>query len=64
MKTLKAIRAKIKPEPAREPLSPPPKRDARPRPVRQRGGAAALSDAAPDGQRASTVRPGEISLAD
>jgi hypothetical protein len=63
MKTLKAIRAKIRPGPAREPLSPPPKRYARPRPVRQRGGAA-LSDAAPDGQRASTVRPGEISLAD
>jgi hypothetical protein len=31
MKTLKAIRAKIKPEPVREPLRPPPKQYAPPR---------------------------------
>jgi hypothetical protein len=31
IKTLRAIRAKIKPEPAREPLPPPPKQYAPPR---------------------------------
>jgi hypothetical protein len=31
IKTLKAIRAKIRPDPAREPLPPPPKRSAPPR---------------------------------
>ena len=31
IKTLKAIRAKIRPEPVREPLSPPPKQYAPPR---------------------------------
>jgi hypothetical protein len=31
IRTLKAIRAKIRPEPAREPLPPPPKRYAPPR---------------------------------
>jgi hypothetical protein len=40
IKTLKAIRAKIRPEPAREPLPPPPKRYAPPRATRgrRRGG--------------------------
>ena len=41
VKTLKAIRAKIRPEPAREPLPPPPKQYAPPRASaakRRRGG--------------------------
>jgi len=41
IKTLKAIRAKIRPEPAREPLPPPPKQYAPPRATvkqRRRGG--------------------------
>ena len=40
IKTLKAIRAKIRPEPVREPLPPPPKRYAPPRTARgrRRGG--------------------------
>jgi hypothetical protein len=41
IRTLKAIRAKIRPEPAREPLPPPPKQYAPPRasaPKRRRGG--------------------------
>ena len=40
IRTLKAIRAKIRPEPAREPLPPPPKRYAPPRAnaARRRGG--------------------------
>jgi hypothetical protein len=36
IRTLKAIRAKIRPEPAREPLPPPPKRYAPPRATRGR----------------------------
>ena len=36
IKTLKAIRAKIRPEPAREPLPPPPKQYAPPRATRWR----------------------------
>jgi hypothetical protein len=40
IKTLKAIRAKIRPEPVREPLPPPPKRYAPPRATtKQRRGA-------------------------
>jgi hypothetical protein len=38
IKTLKAIRAKIRPEPVCEPLPPPPKRYAPPRAKRPRGG--------------------------
>jgi hypothetical protein len=40
IKTLKAIRAKLRPEPAREPFPPPPKRYAPPRAsaARRRGG--------------------------
>jgi hypothetical protein len=40
IKTLKAIRAKIRPEPVREPLPPPPKHYAPPRAIRgrRRGG--------------------------
>jgi len=41
IKTLRAIRAKIRPEPVREPLSPPPKQYAPPRATakqRRRGG--------------------------
>jgi hypothetical protein len=42
IKTLKAIRAKIRPEPAREPLPPPPKRYAPPRAsAAKRGGVGA-----------------------
>ena len=36
-KTLKAIRAKIRPEPAREPLPPPPKQYAPPRATAKQG---------------------------
>jgi hypothetical protein len=36
IKTLKAIRAKIRPEPEREPLPPPPKQYAPPRPTGSR----------------------------
>jgi hypothetical protein len=42
IKTLKAIRAKIRPEPVREPLPPPPKQYAPPRRQRGRDSAEAL----------------------
>jgi hypothetical protein len=59
IKTLKAIRAKIRPEPLREPLPPPPKPCAPPRATaRQRRRAGTLTCRT----RGGTLRKGEISL--
>ena len=44
IKTLRAIRSKIRPEPVREPLPPPPKRYEPPRATARRDGAEDFSD--------------------
>ena len=60
IKTLKAIRAKIRPEPVREPLPPPPKQYAPPRATAKQRRRAGPELA---GTKGGPLRNGEISLA-
>jgi hypothetical protein len=64
IKTLKAIRAKIRPEPVREPLPPPPKQYAPPRvTARQRRRDGRCCRIAARTRGGGTLHDGEISLA-